>query len=194
LWLNFLKSQMKKMKKIIFFVTITLLGGCSDNQSDTSVISLDFSKSPMSIHKIGLINDVKILNLDYKKALFGDADKIIRYKDRIYLMDRVQTKSVIVYDTLGQFISLIAKHGRGPDEYLQLTDIFIDTVDFSLNIVSRNDKKIIQYDKNGERLLDVKRLEKSFTNFTKTSFGYVGYMGNYRDENDNPFLVMYFIN
>jgi len=172
------------MKHIFFynFVLLLVFFGCSEKQpkqpkisSDTLIIPLDFSEEPIDIHEIGLINDIEIFHLDYKDAIFGEADKIIRHKDRIYLMDSRQTKSVIIYDDSCKFVNLLAAHGQGPKEYLELTDIFVDT---ALNIVSQPDGKILQYDLDGSNFLGAKRLPKRFNNISATHDGYVGYMRN----------------
>jgi hypothetical protein len=104
-------------------------------------------------------------------------------------MDKSQTRSVVVYDTSGHFVGLISKQGKGPEEYIQLTDIFIDPDDNTLNVVSRIDKKILKYDITGNRLLEVKKTPKSFTRLSKMKDGYVGYMGNYGEDGKMPYNI-----
>ena len=50
------------------------------------VISLDCNQLS-SIHDWEILDRLEIVQLDSDKALFGDIDRIVRYKDRIYLMD-----------------------------------------------------------------------------------------------------------
>ena len=178
------------MKAVSYtIVVLFFIWGCKSNLSDTTTISLDFSIEPTNIHEIGLINDVEIFHLDYKKALFGEVDKIIRHKDRIYLLDIRQTKSVIVYDSLGQFMNVISTYGQGPDDYLQLFDIFIDTDDETLNLVSRIDRKILKYDLNGEQLIGVIKVPKSFGSISKMKEGFVGAMRNWSEDRSKPYNV-----
>jgi ATP-dependent exoDNAse (exonuclease V) beta subunit len=92
-------------KKILISLLGVLLVSCSNvNKKETSKIKFDFDKETSDIHNIGLINDVQIINLDCEEVTFGIVDKIIRHKDRIYIMDKKQTQSVIIYDTIGHFI------------------------------------------------------------------------------------------
>lgn len=184
-----LKNKINVTLLILINIILFTLCGCNNITTETSSISLDFSKEQMSIHEIGLIDDVEIFHLDYNKALFGEVDKILRYKDRIYLLDSRQTKSVIVYDSVGQLINVISNYGQGPNNYLQLIDIFIDTVEATLNIVSRMDSKILIYDLNGSQLLKTYKTPKSFWNVVKTQEGYIGYMGNWSQDRMKPYNV-----
>jgi hypothetical protein len=181
------------MKKIKFLYTITvLLLGCTAQTKtgdEILTVHLDFTRQPENIHEIGLIDNVRILSLDCEEAIFGEVNKIIRYEDHIYLMDKSQTRSVVVYDISGHFVNLISKQGKGPEEYIQLTDIFIDPDDNTLNVVSRVDKKILKYDITGNRLLEVKKTPKPFTRFSKMKDGYVGYMGNYGEDGKMPYKI-----
>jgi hypothetical protein len=177
----------------VIVITIFLFSGCTTPRikidGNTLTVRLDFTRQPENIHETGLISGVQILNLDDKDAIVGRIDKIIRYKDRIYLMDKSQTKSIAIYDTLGHFVNIISQYGRGPKEYIQLTDMFIDPVDTTFNIVSRVDKKILQYNLDGTRMTGVKKTPKAFTGLSKTGNGYVGYMGNYGEDREKPYNV-----
>jgi hypothetical protein len=165
---------------------------CSSNKEikneEISTLKFDVDEEPVNIFNTGLVYDVEILNLDCSEAIFEEINKIIKYKNRIYLLDIYQTRSVIIYDTLGNFVNLIENFGQGPNEYIQLGDIFINREDETLNLVSRTDRKILKYDLNGN-IIKVEKMPQMFNQFSKTSTGYVGYMGNYPISNDNPYNV-----
>jgi hypothetical protein len=144
-------------------------------------IKIDLDKDPIDIQDAGLIDKMEIINLDCDEAVFGEIKKIIRYENRIYLMDDRQTHSIFIYDTLGHYINKLEKRGQGPGEYAQLTDIFINSHDRTLNIVGRADRKILKYDLDGKRFLEVKRLPKAFTEFTMNGDEYFGYMANWAE-------------
>ncbi|GHT52465.1 hypothetical protein FACS189440_22000 [Bacteroidia bacterium] len=172
-------------KKILISLVSILLVACSNvEKKETFKIKFDFDKKTSDIHDIGLINDVQIINLDCEEVTLGIIDKIIRYKDRIYIMDKKQTQSIIIYDTLGHFINQISKRGNGPEEYVQLTDMLINPSDTTLNIISRIDKKILKYDLDANHFAGIEKLPKSFTQFNKTEQGYVGYMGNFGEDSN----------
>ncbi|MDR3266193.1 MAG: 6-bladed beta-propeller [Tannerella sp.] len=180
------------MKKILIaftFFVVCLFSKCTcssdstnskgtvNNDGEILTLKFNFDETPVNIHDIGLISDVEILNLDCEEAIFGEISKIIRHKNRIYILDKRQTYSVIIYDTLGNFVNLIDKHGQGPNEYIQLSDIFINPDDETLNLVSRTDRKILKHDLNGN-LIKVEKMPKMFSNLLKVKDGYLGDMAN----------------
>jgi hypothetical protein len=182
--------------KQIFISTIIfcLIGGCTCGSpktealqtGDVLTLKFDFDEEPVNILDIGLIYDMEILNLDCKEAVWGKIDKIIKYKNRIYLLDIYQTHSVIIYDTLGNFVNLIDKHGQGPNEYIQLNDIFIDEDDETFNLLSRSDRKVLKCDLDGN-ILSVEKMPKMFSKMLKIKDGYFGYMGNAISDNEYPY-------
>jgi hypothetical protein len=150
-------------------------------------LKFDFETDFVNIHDIGLIYDVEVLNLDCEEAIFGRIDKIIRYKNRIYLMDTYQTNSVIIYDTLGNFVNLIEDSGQGPNEYIQLSDIFINYEDETLNLLSRSDYKVLKYNLDG-KIIRVEKTPKWFTRMLKTKDGYLADVENdYYQNKDKPY-------
>jgi hypothetical protein len=180
-----LKGQIGMKKIIIIFLIFCLFSECTCSSDKSDVIKngdiltfkFDFDKEPVNIHDIGLIYDVEVLNLNCEEAIFEEINKILKYKNRIYLLDIWQTHSVIIYDTLGNFVNLIESFGQGPNEYIQLMDIFINHEDETLNLVSRVDRKVLRYDLDGN-IIKVEKTPQMFEQFSKTPTGYVGYMAN----------------
>jgi hypothetical protein len=187
------------IKSLLLIILVASLSACtcsSDKGNKGNVIKngdiltfkFDFDKEPVNIHDIGLIYDVEILNLNCEEAIFEDINKILKYKNRIYLLDIWQTHSVIIYDTLGNFVNLIESFGQGPNEYIQLRDIFINHEDETLNLVSRVDRKVLRYDLDGN-IIKVEKMPQMFEQFSKTPTGYVGYVANSRISMDKPYNV-----
>jgi hypothetical protein len=187
------------MKNIIIMLTFSvtcLFSKCTCSSTGTEgniikndnvlTLKFDFSEKLVNIFDIGLIYDVEILNLDCEEAIFGDVDKIIKYKNRIYILDKLKTYSVVIYDTLGNFVNLIERHGQGPNDYTQLSYIFIDTDDETLNLLSRSDRKILKHDLDGN-IIKVEKSPKMFTRMLKTKDGYLGDMANDLWIQDKPY-------
>jgi hypothetical protein len=184
------------MKKVIivFFVSCLFLRcTCSSNteNKETSTFVFDFDQDPVYLQDIGLVYDAEILNLDCKEAIFSEIDKIVKYRNRIYLLDTWQTHSVFIYDTLGNFVNLISSFGQGPNEYTQLVDIFINHEDETLNLVSRIERKILKYDLDGN-IIKVEKTPQIFNQLSKIKGGYVGYMANSSMGNDKSYNVWTF--
>jgi hypothetical protein len=185
------------MKKIILFIAcIIAVCGCTTKygnltveKSDThKTITLDLKQDPVSIHETELIKDMDIISLDCEDV-FDKIDKIIRYKNRIYIMDKSQTNSVYIFDNSGKHINTVSRQGQGPEEYAQLMDIDIDTANSTLNILSRMDKKLLKFDLDGKRCLGVERTAQPFWTMSKIKNGYIGYAANDIWDIDNPYNV-----
>ncbi len=104
-------------------------------------------------------------------------------------MDYSQNRSIYLFNLKGDFINVISNYGNGPEEYVQLTDMFIDHEDSTLNIVSRMDKKLFKYDLRGEKLRVIEKTPKSFTSMMKTDKGYMAYMANWVQVPTEPYNV-----
>jgi len=185
---------MKKTLHVLLASIVSfLLVQCDTNTTtktisgDTTVIKLDFKAEKTNVHEIGLIDDIKLLRLDCEEVI-GEIRKVVRHNDRLYLMDS-QTSKVFIFDVEGAYINHIARRGQGPEEYLQLVDIFVDPADATLNLVSRLDKKVLKFDADGSRLLKIERTPKSFHNLLITEDGYLGYMNNFREDSSQPYNV-----
>lgn len=176
----------------IFSLFVCILCSCNyKNQGEEAivpVISLDCNRLS-SIHDLDVLDKLEIVRLDSDEALFGDIDRMIRYKDRIYLMDKNKTRSVYIYTLSGKYVNKISAYGQGPEEYLQLTDMYINPSDASLNVVTRIDQKIMKYDLAGNRLCGVTGTHKAFSKFALFGNRYIGYMGNYIQDKENPYNV-----
>ena len=89
--------------------------------------------------------------------LIGRIDKVLLNEDRIYIMDRFVTKNVFVFDKDGRFINKISRLGQGPEEYIDINDIFYDESEQTINIQSwggiKGQFKIMSFDRDGKELL-----------------------------------------
>ncbi len=181
------------MNRIAFYLIIivfhSLLQGCNNKKhlEESLIIELDFQKEMKSVHAINLIKDVDIISLDCQEVLIGKIDKVIKFDTIIYLMDKQQNRSIYLFNLQGDFIRSISNYGRGPKEYIQLTDMFIDPADSSLNVLSRIDNKLFKYDLSGEELRVIEQMPKSFTSMNKSDKGYIAYMGNYGQDETKPY-------
>jgi len=104
------------MRNIIFYLILVisfLLYGCNQKTQKNSpealsTIKLDFEKEKKSIHDIDLIKDVDIINLDCDEVIIGEIDKVIKYDNIIYLMDKTKNKSIYLFSTKGDFLRSIS--------------------------------------------------------------------------------------
>ncbi|MCK5821236.1 MAG: 6-bladed beta-propeller, partial [Bacteroidales bacterium] len=86
-------------------------------------------------YKAEFVDNIKLsdyfTSLDYvflednPDGLFINADKILFFQDRWYILDR-ELQAIICFAEDGKFIFRIQTIGKGPGEYLLLTDIMIN--------------------------------------------------------------------
>lgn len=162
-------------------------GGQDAGQEFEVAVQADSLESPSSIHASGLVKSVEIVSLDDDSVTMGEITRIVRNGELLYLLDKEQGKSVHVYTLDGRHVSTIARQGHGSNEYAQLSDIFVNPNDGTLNLLSRVDRKLLVFDREGKRLLETKHLPKSFTSMVAIKGGYVGYMGNYSEDKRQPY-------
>lgn len=107
---------------LLLLIVICLLSSCNNRRGRLSLgeptpIPLNFKAITNSIHDIGLIKDVEIIHLQSNDYVIGTINIIIRFGDKLYLMDNTQNQSVYVFTVEGEFVQAITNHGRGPEEY-----------------------------------------------------------------------------
>lgn len=119
-------------KKILCGITtLLLLWSCGDHHANTSwgtveisihkMKSLDYSDFPG-----GVFSALDIVVLDSgDDYLISQIDKAVCRDGEIYLLDWAQRK-IFTYDMEGKALSVLSKNGRGPGEYLQVTDFDVD--------------------------------------------------------------------
>ena len=64
------------------------------------------------------------------------------------------SKRFIFFNLQGKLLHKISRKGRGAEEYLQLSDMFIDSRNRTLNLLSRIDEKLLVFDVDEYRLED----------------------------------------
>lgn len=181
-------------KNYQFLFVLILFGSCytTDKQqlaSDPLPITFDLDAEYKSVHLTGLIKGVSIVHIDDETVL-GNIVKVINRKDLLYFLDRDQM-AVNIYKKNGEFVNKICAAGQAPNEYIQLVDIFIDSVNSTLNLVSRVDKKLFKYTIDGAELIEIEKLPTYYFNMSKKEDEYFGFLGNHTDsKNDDKNLSM----
>ncbi len=132
------------------------------NTDNCRMLTIDLSSEGMNI-KSSLTNaemmenhmdSCTLIQLETRpECLIGEIYKIFFYKNRLYILDRSVSKSVFVFDLNGKWISTIARVGHGPGEYINITDMFIDPLRETLNLVAFANRKIMSFSLDGKELL-----------------------------------------
>lgn len=188
-------NTMKKQILVELIIITIMFMGCKNNRNDIAsksdnIFEYDFNENVKNIHDIDLISNVEILSLECSE-LIGNIDKIDKFDKRIFVMDRSKEKCIYIFNSNGKYINKISRFGNGPEEYLQLSDFFINEEDSTLNILTRIDKKLFKYDLDGKGLLSIIKMPKAFSSMAKTNYGYIAYSRDYIEDYKEPFNLWY---
>lgn len=162
------------MKKTVYFqfiLSLTLLinSNCARNNKDSNIsttnINVSISNDPIKISS--LFSDPQVVILEQGEFPLGKISKLKIYNDTIYVLSNLQ---IFIYDKNGSFIRIINKSGRGPGEYINTYDFFVDESGI-IEVLDFRGKKIIKYDRNGNYLDEWK--------IGLYAFSHIKYEGNY---------------
>ncbi len=88
------------------------------------------------------IKEMKYVRLETNEnSIIGRIDKILMYKNSIYILDNSFAEAIYIFDIKGNHIKTISRKGHGPEEYIKITDFCL-----------KNDTMII-FDEFGKKLL-----------------------------------------
>ena len=108
----------------------------------------------------------------------GTIDKMILHKNRIYILDS-KTNKIFVYNKNGDFITQTNNNGRGPGEYLNISDFLIDSLNDNIELWDNGNKKLIKMDRDCN-FLNEKPFSLYVDKFCKlSSNSYLYYACNY---------------
>lgn len=149
------------MRLNILFITIliTMLLGCTTTDDrDTRISFHDLETRSLDEYfsnNGGKSFSVSLSDLDKKDFQISGIDKIIYRNDNLYVLDWISRK-ILIYKRDGIPVYTLSKFGRGPQEYLQISDFDIDGYGNIIILDGKTDK-LLMYSPQGE-LLRSKRL------------------------------------
>jgi len=149
--LNSCNNNHRNNKEIEKFGEEILSSNLFKGQQDTpfklidtkKVIDLDLD---MFLEKI---SDQEYVSLD-SKELIGYVNKVLVYKDIIYILDANIGEKIFIFNMKGQLIKLINSKGQGPGEYVGLGDMNFDTIKNELIISDSKSPKFLHYTLDGK--------------------------------------------
>ncbi len=145
------------MSKIQFIVGLCLIScfvGCvaqhTFQEKEVPIIKVDQSIEEMSPEKMAehFTNDRYVV---LKGVMLTDIDRLIDWGDRFVALDR-RGQQTVIFDTEGKCIRQIKRQGKGPGEYIQLSDCTIDPANNELILYADQPGKLIWFDREGNYL------------------------------------------
>ncbi len=107
------------MKKLMSLVLcISALVSCIHSEQKQSVLKIDIQR-PNPVPDI--LDKYHYITLETSdESLIGEIKKIVIQNDKLYVLNSQST--IKVFDDKGKFLSGIDKKGRGPGEYIEISD------------------------------------------------------------------------
>ena len=140
------------MRKYLFicFVLMLFVSGCTKKEADIRRIVVDVKEIQKSVPVSRFVDSLKYIPLETTEAsLFKQIDKLCMDKEgNFYILDREGVKAIYKFDKQGRFQGQIGYWGKGPREYLEITDfcLYGDTI---VEIYDSSREKRMQYATSG---------------------------------------------
>ena len=140
---------------IVFIVSAFVFCGCKDAKKQ--MVERNGNLSTIVIPRVIDAEDVNIFkNLEYtileakENSFLGYVSKLRVHQDKIYVLDARHAKSLFIYTTDGKHIATIGdKKGRGPLEFISVTNFEIDYANNQLFVIDNHGSKSMIYDLEG---------------------------------------------
>ncbi len=145
------------MKNITTFCLILFLLGCKTGKKETEIIFDSNAKVidvPIKESKenFDFVQNVKYVFLD-NQILLSKIARIIFFESNIFVHDEL-TDCIVTFSNTGRYLFHIDRKGKGPLEYLELTDFTIDQENRNILIFDGKQHKVLVYS------IDNKEFEK----------------------------------
>ena len=145
---------MKHYSFALIFASI-LLYSCGDNSSSNSTGDLSRMDRVEIKDQRKIMVDSIVEKIDYVKlgetgdVLIGKVTDLLITPDHIIVGDTRQAKAVFIFDRAGNTQAVISRLGRGPQEYMDLSTIFLTPDQQTIGIVDNSMKKLLYFDLRG---------------------------------------------
>ena len=145
----------------VFFGVIFVLFGCQNKRNKMVESSCDKFKTVIipGTRDINIQNDGVICDLDFiileekEKSYFGHVSKLRVHQERIFVLDSRHAKAVFIYTIEGKHIATVGdQKGRGPHEFVNVSNFEIDYVNDQLLVIDDFGYKFMIYDLDGNFL------------------------------------------
>ena len=132
-----------------------LLYSCGDNSSSNSTGDLSrMDRVEIKDQRKSSVDSI-VEKIDYVKlsktgdVLIGQVTDLLFTPDHIIVGDARQAKAVFIFDRAGNSQAVISRLGRGPQEYQDVSTIFLTPDQQTIGIVDNSMKKLLYFDLRG---------------------------------------------
>ncbi len=146
------------MNRYFLLPILCLLAGCrgGGKTEDRGIVDL-YSYKDDQIDYFALVDTTsyRVVKLETTEAsLIGEISKVEVVGDRILVLDRMGSKTVMMFDLEGNFIRQIGRRGRGPGEYISAENFVLDHENGYIIVSDYGTPKQMFYDLDGRFIKD----------------------------------------
>lgn len=119
------------IKTYSLFLLLATSMACTKRSKNLPVSQplITFDMTSLDQHRVTapVIKNRKFIPLEsHEDVIIGKIRKVLIQDQRIYVFDKVISKALFVFDIEGNFLFRVSKRGKGPGEYLYLSDFDLD--------------------------------------------------------------------
>lgn len=149
--LIYYKLIMKRNINIVLSLAISaLLLSCSSNGDEASVIDFDGLASADYSNLLPVLDTIDLNDAEAQSSMLSSLDKII-YSDGVFYAGDYGQGRIVGFSSAGEPLFSISARGRGPQEYLKITDFDVDE-NKRIVIMDGQSDRILTYSENGSFL------------------------------------------
>lgn len=148
-----MRTTSRLRTRSIFFLILFLGYACKEN-SKTIPKEYNINISHVSDSLQSVIKSYTILRLDNQPDAYIQSISKFIFTDQYLLLQNESKQSIIIYDKSGKYINSISKKGRGPGEYLYISDFMFDEKTREITICDQD--RLKKYSFNGDFISEQK--------------------------------------
>lgn len=154
------------MRKALIIVLALIFLQCKEDLIDCHIVTVNSRKIQLTVPISNIFDSLKYIPLETtESSLFKNIDKLSMDKmGNFYVLDKEGTNALYKFDSSGKFLHTIGIRGRGPEEYLSISDfsIFQDSL---LDLYDDELGKRLIFDLNGNCIESLNRINKGSAHF-----------------------------
>ena len=135
---------------------MAMVVSCSSNGDNSGIETVELQDLvPQDVNISSFTTGVETVGLESREDCLVGMIRDLEIGDtRIYISDLV-TRSILIFDRSdGTFLSKLHKQGRGPGEYLEITDFCVDDAAGTIEIFDGSAGHLLTYDSNSLEFLE----------------------------------------
>lgn len=180
------------MKQIYLIFIIFIFYACNfpgtHGSASESEIQLKFECDTIRFSDI--IDTILFIPLQTTdKSIIGKISRIFLQQDKYYIFDE-QQKKVVVFDQTGKYVSHLDKNGKGPCEYTDIHDIYVNSQGIVKILSNSNPIQIIEYDLKSDSCTSVSFRELMGYGFYPYDTGYLFFSPNGDERPEYRFFLL----